>query len=133
MVVGEKRKFLSALVTLKSLVDSAGVPTDQLSAEAIDYLRGGGASSAHAARIKCAGVTETSVADILRNPAKTAALVQAGLDRVNAKAASEAYKVLKFDILPADFATVTGELGPTFRLQRLIVAKKVWDRMHWHV
>ena len=38
MVVGEKRKFLTALVTIKTLVDSNGSPTDQLTQEVLDFL-----------------------------------------------------------------------------------------------
>ena len=45
MVVGEKRKFLSVLIALKCLVDSSGVPTGQLTQEALDYLQAGGAAA----------------------------------------------------------------------------------------
>ena len=72
-----------------------------------------------------AGINVATVSDVMRTPAKVTSLIQAGIDRVNEKAPSEAYKVLKFEILPADFSTNSGELGPTFRLQRLVVAKKV--------
>ena len=45
MLVGEKRKSLGALVTLKCLMDSSGIPTEELAPEASDYLRSCGLRS----------------------------------------------------------------------------------------
>ena len=39
MVVGEKQRFITALITLKVDIDSAGNPTDNLAKEAIKFLQ----------------------------------------------------------------------------------------------
>ena len=112
MVVGDKRKFLSALLTIKTMIDVEGTPTNQLTPEAIEVLQE-------------QNISATTLGELLRDRSKVTAYIKAGVDKVNARATSEIQKIVKFDILPVDFSVSGGELGPTFRLQRLIVAKKV--------
>ncbi|XP_033829074.1 long-chain-fatty-acid--CoA ligase ACSBG2-like [Periophthalmus magnuspinnatus] len=111
MLIGDKLKFLSMLLTLKCVVDDNGEPTDDLSPEALDFCR------RH-------NVTATKVSEIVAN--KEPAIYQAiqeGFERVNAKATSRAQNVQKWVILERDFSISGGELGPTMKLRRPIVVK----------
>ncbi|KAM3610525.1 uncharacterized protein V6R79_005183 [Siganus canaliculatus] len=117
MLLGDKLKFLSMLLTLKCVVDDNGEPTDELSPEVVDFCR------QH-------GVTATKVSEILANkePAIYKA-IQEGLERVNARATSNAQKVQKWVILEQDFSVGGGELGPTLKLRRPIVVKMYQDKI----
>ncbi len=48
VVIGEKRKFLSVLITLKTLVDGNGIPQDQLTPEVVSDLEDEGISATKA-------------------------------------------------------------------------------------
>ncbi|QQP37290.1 AcylCoA synthetase bubblegum family member 2 (Silurana), partial [Caligus rogercresseyi] len=106
MVVGDKKKFLSCLLTLKVF------PTDRLIKEAQEI---------------CASVSPSSkvstVSEFLKDPLLMDH-VQKGIDRVNVKATSNAQKIQKFAILSEDFSVSGGELGPTLKLKRHFVSKK---------
>ncbi|KAJ8415576.1 hypothetical protein AAFF_G00425560 [Aldrovandia affinis] len=111
MLVGDKRKFLSMLLTLKCNVDDGGEPTDELTPAAVDFCQ-------HR------GVTVTRISEIIAK--KEQAIYQAiqeGMERVNARATSNAQKVQKWTILERDFSISGGELGPTMKLKRPVVHK----------
>ncbi|XP_060894441.1 long-chain-fatty-acid--CoA ligase ACSBG2-like [Labrus mixtus] len=111
MLLGDRLKFLSMLITLKCVLNENGEPTDELSPEALDFC-------------KQNDVKATKVSEIIANkePAIYTA-IQEGIERVNAKATSNAQRVQKFVILEQDFSIVGGELGPTMKLRRPIVVK----------
>ncbi|XP_053727007.1 long-chain-fatty-acid--CoA ligase ACSBG2-like isoform X3 [Synchiropus splendidus] len=111
MLIGDKLKFLSMLLTLKCVVDENGEPTDDLSPEALDFCQ------------QC-GVNASKVSEIVANkePAIYKA-IQEGVERINARATSNAQKVQKWVILDHDFSITGGELGPTMKLRRPVVVK----------
>lgn len=105
MLIGDKRKFLSVLLTLKTQVDGE-VPTSQLSPPSIDWCRKQGSSA-------------TCLADILdRRDDAVLKGIQEGIDRANKRATSRAQCIQKWSILPRDFSVIGGELGPTLKLKR---------------
>ncbi|XP_046871703.1 long-chain-fatty-acid--CoA ligase ACSBG2 isoform X1 [Hypomesus transpacificus] len=111
MLLGDKLKFLSMMLTLKCVVDDNGEPTDELSPEAVEFCQ------RHS-------VKATKVSEIIAN--KEPAIYQAiqeGVERVNARANSNAQKVQKWVLLDKDFSISGGELGPTMKLRRPVVVK----------
>ncbi|XP_058231633.1 long-chain-fatty-acid--CoA ligase ACSBG2-like isoform X3 [Hemibagrus wyckioides] len=111
VLVGDKKKFLSMLLTLKCKVDDNGEPTDELTPLAIEFCR-------HH------GVMASKVSEIINNKEPAIyKVIQEGIDRVNAKATSNAQKVQKWTLLSKDFSISGGELGPTMKLKRPVVSK----------
>ncbi|XP_028270315.1 long-chain-fatty-acid--CoA ligase ACSBG2-like isoform X2 [Parambassis ranga] len=118
MLIGDKLKFLSMLLTIKCVADDNGEPTDELSPEVLDFC-------------KQNGVTATKVSEILANkvPAIYKA-IQEGMERVNARSTSNAQKIQKWVILERDFSITGGELGPTMKLRRPIVVKMYQEKIN---
>ncbi|HEY2762622.1 MAG TPA: long-chain fatty acid--CoA ligase [Pseudonocardiaceae bacterium] len=96
MVVGDRQPFIAALVTL----DAEAVP------------------------VWCAqhGKPEGSTAAELTGDADLLAEVQSAIDEAN-KAVSQAEAIRKFRVLPVDFTENGGQLTPTLKLKRTVVAK----------
>ena len=59
----------------------------------------------------------------LANEPQVVAMIQAELDKVNARYA-QVEQVKRFAILPADLSQETGELTPTLKVKRNVVADK---------
>ncbi|XP_058394027.1 long-chain-fatty-acid--CoA ligase ACSBG2 isoform X1 [Diceros bicornis minor] len=113
MLVGDKAKFLSILLTLKCEVDGmSGEPLDRLSLEAIKFCQNLGSQA-------------TTVTEILelRDPLVYGA-IQRGIDAVNQEAVSNAQRIQKWVILEKDFSISGGELGPTTKIKRHFVTWK---------
>lgn len=101
------------LVTLKTeMAADTGAPLDDLSLETIKWLEGMGLKYTKLSEILDAGPNSAVVKSI-----------QEGIDRANKSSISNAQKVQKFAILPHDFSVPTGELGPTLKVKRNVVAK----------
>ncbi|XP_053091882.1 long-chain-fatty-acid--CoA ligase ACSBG2 isoform X1 [Pangasianodon hypophthalmus] len=112
MLIGDKRKFLSMLLTIKcQLNGDTGAPEDELTPEAVDWCRKLGSSSTRVSEI-CGG------RDRLVHAA-----IQDGINRVNENATSNAQRIQKFIVLDQDFSIPGGELGPTMKLKRPVVLK----------
>ena len=100
MVVGDAKPFIGALIT----IDPEAFPA---------WKERTGKSAA------------ASVADLIDDP-DLRAEVQAAVDEAN-KTVSHAEAIKKFRILPADFSEETGEMTPTLKVKRNVVAKKYTD------
>lgn len=116
-LVGDKKKFLTMLVTLKTKMSiETGEPLDELEVETKLWLKSLGVE----------GIS--SLKELLeKKPEPVYKAIQAALDRANTKSISNAQKIQKFEILPADFSLPTGELGPTMKVKRPVVVKKYQD------
>ncbi|XP_039413961.1 long-chain-fatty-acid--CoA ligase ACSBG1 isoform X3 [Corvus cornix cornix] len=113
MVIGDKKKFLSMFLTLKSVVDpDTSDPTDILTEQARDFCQRSGSKA-------------TKVSEIVatRDPAIYRA-IQEGINRVNSNATNRVHCIQKWIVLPRDFSISGGELGPTMKLKRLTVLEK---------
>jgi long-chain-fatty-acid--CoA ligase ACSBG len=111
MVIGDKRKFLSMLVTLKVEVDSdTGAPTNNLAADALYVGRQIGSSA--------------KTTDEAKDDPKWIEYITKGMKEGNSKTTSNAQIVQKFELLTNDFSEKAGELTPTLKLKRNIVAEK---------
>uniref|UniRef100_A0A673A5U3 Long-chain-fatty-acid--CoA ligase ACSBG2 n=1 Tax=Sphaeramia orbicularis TaxID=375764 RepID=A0A673A5U3_9TELE len=100
MLIGDKRKFLSMLLTIKCQVNSeSGAPEDELTPEVVELCRKLGSTATRVSEI-CGG----------RDRAVHGA-IQDGINRVNDKATSNAQRIQKWIVLDKDFSIVGGELG----------------------
>jgi len=118
MLIGDKRKFLACLITLKMEQDKSAVEgtyqfTNNLAYTVIRDL-------------EAAGSQAKTIQEAIADP-KVNSIVQAGVDRYNKAATSAAQRIQKFVILEKDFTLDTGELTPTLKLKRKIVAKQYED------
>ncbi|CAJ0965332.1 unnamed protein product [Ranitomeya imitator] len=118
MVVGDKRKFLSMLLTLKCNVNfDTGEPEDELTTEALEFCQKIGSKA-------------NKVSDIVGHKDKLVyTAIQEGVNAVNYQSTSNAQKVQKWIILDRDFSVAGGELGPTMKLKRPVVSKMYKDQI----
>lgn len=116
MLIGDQRKFLCMLLTLKCTLDpETSDPTDNLTEQAVEFCQQVGSKA-------------STVSDIVGK--KDRAVYQAieeGIQRVNRNAAARPYHIQKWAILQRDFSISGGELGPTMKLKRLTVLEKYKD------
>ncbi|XP_058914136.1 long-chain-fatty-acid--CoA ligase ACSBG1 [Kogia breviceps] len=116
MLIGDQRKFLSMLLTLKCTLDpDTSDPTDNLTEQAVEFCQRVGSKA-------------TTVSEVVGK--KDEAVYQAieeGIQRVNMNAAARPYHIQKWAVLERDFSISGGELGPTMKLKRLTVLEKYND------
>lgn len=110
MLIGDKKKFLSMLLTLKCCSNTETMePTEELSVEAVEFCRQLGSQA-------------TKVSDITGGKDKEVyRAIQEGIDRVNSAATSNAQRIQRWTILRKDFSVSGGQLGPTMKLRRPVV------------
>jgi len=118
VVLGDKLKFLSVLLTFKTEVDmNSQEPLDKLTRVTKEWVEKNG------------NCTVETIQDVMRevyekDNKELKCAIQAGVDRANKRAVSQAQKVQKWVILPNDFSIPGGELGPTLKLKRQTVYDK---------
>lgn len=109
MIIGDRRKFLSALITLRCDLNEDGLPQSYLTG---DSKRLGAEMNSPATtweEAKACAVWKKHIDD--------------GIKRANANAISNAQKISKWTIV-AEFTEKGGELTPTLKLKRSVAAKK---------
>uniref|UniRef100_A0A8C8EVD0 long-chain-fatty-acid--CoA ligase n=1 Tax=Oncorhynchus tshawytscha TaxID=74940 RepID=A0A8C8EVD0_ONCTS len=118
MLLGDKLKFLSMMLTLKCVVDDNGDPTDDLTPEALAFCQQ-------------RGVMATKASEIIASeePAIYKA-IQEGIERVNAKANSNAQRVQKWVILDRDFSISGGELGESVSVRNIYSTSQKFGNTH---
>lgn len=131
MVVGEKRRFLSCLLTVKVKPDPETLaPTTNLEDVVKDWV------------MAITGVKVETVADVVEllqaqdeGGMKLARAIDEGIHRANTRAISRAATVQKWTIVPREFSVAAGELSPSLKLKRFAVHdmyKKEIDKMYEH-
>ena len=123
-MIGDKRKYLSCLLTLKVEIDpQTNFPTDNLDPTVVEWCK------STLTKLKI-------VVDEKEIPATTTEFIngphavlfqqaiQEVINEVNANAAFRAAEVRRFHILEHEFSIATGEFGPTLKLKRHVVAEK---------
>ncbi|KAJ8736314.1 hypothetical protein PYW08_006970 [Mythimna loreyi] len=116
VLIGDRRKFLSILITLKAKVNSeTNEALDDLDNETRKWVASLGSSATKISEI-------VNTKDPLVHKA-----IEEGITRANKHAISNAQKIQKFAILPADFSVHSGELGPTLKIKRNVVYEKYKD------
>lgn len=113
MLIGDQRKFLSMLLTLKCVLDpDTSDPTDHLAEQAVEFCQ----------RV---GSTATTVSEIVGTKDEAVyRAIEEGIQRVNRNAMAQPYRIQKWAVLERDFSVSGGELGPTMKLKRFTVLEK---------
>ena len=107
-MIGDKRKFLSCLLTLKTIFDPlTGQPTNRLTPTCINEL------AKH-------GIQAKTVEEAKQNPLLST-LINEGIEQYNKVAVSRAQNVRKWILLDRDLSLATGELTATLKLRRGVV------------
>lgn len=114
MVVGDKKKFLTMMVSVKVVVDpETGLPTDKLAPDALFVSNNIGSQA-------------TTYSEVKEDPLWSA-YINNGMKKANQKTTSNAQIIQKWVWLPVDFSEKEGDLTPTLKLKRKVVTEKYKD------
>ena len=131
VVIGDGRKYLTCLLTLKNAADpETQEPTGTLARSADRWISRaiwsgtGGAGGTGAREIH-------TTRDFIMSPhveALTSAIWK-GIEAANAEAGSKVEAVQKFTILPSELTLSGGELSPSMKLKRFYICKKYEEQV----
>lgn len=111
MVIGDKRKFLAMVLSLKVEVDlETGIPKDELAKDSLFVC-------------STIGSTATTYSQAKNDPLWKK-YIDDGMKAANKKTTSNAQIVQKWIWLPVDFSEKEGDLTPTLKLKRSVVNDK---------
>jgi len=114
IVIGDNRKYLTCLVSLKCKVNELGIPTNILEDEVKSFCK----------RMSSVSDDDIQTIEDFKNDPKLINVIQASINNANSKATANPHKVQKFFILPIDLSVAGEELGPTLKLKRHFIIKK---------
>lgn len=110
IVIGNKRKYLTCLMSLVTDLDEEGGPTSKLGLVCLD-------------RSKELESKAETVEQVMECP-KWRKYLENGLQVANENTISKAQRVQKYTLLPHDLSIQTGELTPTLKIKRKVVSEK---------
>lgn len=114
MVVGDRRKYLACLISLKVVMDvESATPTDALAADSLFVGNQ-------------IGSTATLYSQAIKDPVWIE-YINKGIKAANSKSTSNAQNIQKWRWLPEDFSEKAGDLTPTLKLKRKVVTEKYKD------
>eukprot|EP00033_Pygsuia_biforma_P004108 GCRY01004503.1.p1 GENE.GCRY01004503.1~~GCRY01004503.1.p1 ORF type:complete len:648 (+),score=176.50 GCRY01004503.1:210-2153(+) len=110
VLIGDQLKFLSILVTIKAKVSPQGNVLQDIDNDAKAYL--------HSLGSKAETLADCQTCEVVK------AEIEKAVAQTNKNAVSRAANVQMFVVLDTDFSIGGGELTPTMKLKRFVVAKK---------
>lgn len=114
VVIGDNRKHLSVILTLRTEEDNTRHP-NSLHPDLVTCLK----------RHNCKVATLEDL--VGENIPILDQIIVSGLERANERAQSRAHKVHKYILATNEFSVATGELTPTMKLKRHFILKKYKD------
>lgn len=114
VVVGDKKKFVSALLFMKNELDPTQVPSSNLDPLVITEL----------SKIGIQAKTYSDVLEVQMNRRKLFDYVQKQVNEANKNMVSRAAQVRKFAIPPSDLSIALNDLTPTLKIKRKKVLKR---------
>ena len=124
VIIGDKRKYLSCLLTLKVEVNPVtNLPTQKLDNSVKEWCKS--ILDEHKIAVDDKDIP-MSTREFIDGPhsAIFEKGIQKRIDVVNSQAAFRAAEIRRFHVLPQEFSIATGELGPTLKLKRHVVGEK---------
>ena len=115
MVIGDKRKYLVIVLTLKLAMNANGTVSESLNEDGLKVIQG-------------LGSTAKTYGEVLKD-GKILKEIDEGIKRVNENSISRAQYIRKWTLIPGDFTVGGGELTPTLKLKRKTTASKYADQI----